>query len=129
MSTVILLEDDPGISEGFSMVLRDDGYDVYTAATLQDAPNGSGIDCVVTDLLPLRRYERCRASAWVEAVRACYPGTPLILFSEHRVAVDDAERIGADAALAKPCDIDEFVATVDRVVHERSRGLLQPQPP
>jgi len=118
MSTILLVDDDPGVRYALSEVLRDRGYHVIAAASGAEALKVlSGVDVVVTDLtMPgMDGLELC------SHIMARAPKLPVILLtahgSEHMIRL--ASSRGACGCLSKPFDIDEIARVIEhaRTLH------------
>ena len=94
MTSVLLAEDDPAISEPLARALRREGYEVDVAAdgpgTLEAAKNG-GIDLIVLDIgLPrIDGLEVCRR------IRSAGQSVPVLILTARADEVDTV--IGLDA--------------------------------
>ncbi|MBW2523127.1 MAG: response regulator transcription factor [Deltaproteobacteria bacterium] len=131
MTTILVVEDEPGIAESLAYALRRDGYTVRTVGTLADAersvdeadlvildlmlPDGSGFDL----LAQLRRQEQ--------------PPAVIILSSRDH----EADRVagletGADDYVTKPFSPREVVARVRAVLRRtapRASSQASARPP
>src|SRR6202041_623479 len=113
MTSVLLAEDDPAISEPLARALRREGYEVDVAAagpeTLEAAKNG-GIDLIVLDIgLPrLDGLEVCRQ------IRSAGHAIPVLILTAR---ADEADTVigldaGADDYVTKPFRLAELLARV-----------------
>lgn len=119
MTTILVVEDEPGIAESLAYALRRDGYTVHTVGTLADAERATGdVDLVILDLMlpdgsgfdllaQLRRQEE--------------PPAVIILSSRDH----EADRVagletGADDYVTKPFSPREVVARVRAVLRRTS---------
>ena len=116
MATIMVLDDDPVILDLLRTVLTDFGHTVLSASDLQVVPVGATADLVVIDLIPLKDYRRGQAMEWVASVRARFTGTPLIIVTAHAAALAESDRLGADAIIAKPFDVDTLAAKVKELI-------------
>lgn len=117
MSTILLVDDDPGVRYALSEVLRDRGYHVIAAASgaeaLRALAGTSAVDVVVTDLsMPgMDGLELC------SKITASAPKLPVLLLTAH--GSEQLGRIassrGACGCLAKPFDIDEIARAIEQV--------------
>jgi sigma-B regulation protein RsbU (phosphoserine phosphatase) len=120
MHRILVVEDDPAILKGLAQNLRDERYDVLTAA---DAETGLSLlqeshpDLVLLDLMLPRMsgYELCRR------VRANGRSTPIVMLSARS---EEADRIlgldvGADDYVAKPFSIAELLARIRAILRQR----------
>jgi DNA-binding response OmpR family regulator len=105
---VVLVEDDPDVSEAVSALLQDDGYRVRTVSTAEEAMSVIAQDqpiCVILDLgLPtiggVELARRIRAAQGTGIVLIVLTGS--VLASDQSAA----EAAGVDYVLHKPLDVD-----------------------
>jgi DNA-binding response OmpR family regulator len=113
MTSVLLAEDDPAISEPLARALRREGYEVGVAAdgpgTLEAARAG-GIDLIVLDIgLPrLDGLEVCRR------IRSAGQSVPVLILTARADEVDTVIGLdaGADDYVTKPFRLAELLARV-----------------
>jgi DNA-binding response OmpR family regulator len=113
MTSVLLAEDDPAISEPLARALRREGYEVDVASdgpqTLEAAKNG-GIDLIVLDIgLPrLDGLEVCRR------IRSSGQVVPVLILTARADEVDTVIGLdaGADDYVTKPFRLAELLARV-----------------
>jgi CheY-like chemotaxis protein len=113
VSTVLLVDDDPGVRFALTEVLRERGYHVTCAASgAQALTLLAGIDVVVTDLA----MPGMDGLELVSQIRARAPGLPVILLTAHgsEQMVRIASSRGACGCVSKPFDIDEIARVIER---------------
>src|ERR1700693_1575147 len=121
MTSVLLAEDDPAISEPLARALRREGYEVDVAAdgpgTLEAAKNG-GIDLIVLDIaLPrIDGLEVCRR------IRSAGQSVPVLVLTARADEVDTVIGLdaGADDYVPKPFRLAEFLARVRALLRRGS---------
>ena len=118
MTTVLLVDDEPGVRFALSEVLHDSGYGVVSAGSGPEALAAlDGVDVVVTDL----SMPGMDGLELVSQIAARAPALPVILLtahgSEHLVRI--ASSRGACGCLSKPFDIDEIAQVVERALGRR----------
>jgi DNA-binding response OmpR family regulator len=113
MKKILVLDDDHVILDLLNTVLTDAGYDT-TLATGPDAiPANANVDLVITDLVPLKAYQRESALAWVASLRARFAGAAVFVLTAHRAAAAEDDNLGASAIITKPFDVDALLARID----------------
>ncbi|MCC6177100.1 MAG: response regulator [Chloroflexi bacterium] len=114
---ILIVDDDRGLQETLQGILDFEGYEPMLA--------GDGIealaqidrhrpDAIILDLM------MPRMDGWTFAreldQRGLRPGIPLIVLTADGRAQEKGEQVGADAALAKPFDLDILLDTLARLV-------------
>ena len=118
MSTVLLVDDEPGVLFTLTELLAEHGHKVVTARSGAEAmPLVDEADTVVTDL----QMPGMDGLALLAQINARDPQLPVILLTAHgseRVAVQ-AIKSGAHDYIAKPFDIDEVGVVIERALETR----------
>ena len=115
MGSILLVEPDPAISESWSEAITASGHSVATASGIREAwtvVRDGGFDVVVVDV-----YDP--GSGVVDLARgmnALPDAPPIILVSDSPAAPWISVRIGAATFVAKPCDPDEVVSALNRLL-------------
>jgi len=117
---VLLIDDDPGLSEVIGMLLEREGYAVARAATVKQGialVEAGGLDLVVTDL----KLPDGTGLDAVKAIRARHPALPIIMITSYSSmeSAIAALRLGAVDYIIKPFNNDEFLNAIARALHER----------
>ncbi len=115
VTQILVIEDDRPIRDLFRDVLRDEGYEARFVEGLEEAAADASPDLVITDLAGLHGYDRRLARALVDRVRQRFPATPIIVCTAHDQAMEETDRLGADAVLHKPFPIEALIETVARL--------------
>lgn len=121
---ILVVEDDESLREALLEVLGDEGHEVRVAEHGADAletldgwePEVLVLDLMmpVMDAFEFREHQRRRAAALEARV---------LVLSAARDLGGAAERLNADAYLAKPFRLDEMLTTVDRLLDDhRAEG-------
>jgi len=114
MTTVLLVDDDPGVRFALTEVLRDRGYRVISASSgAQALALLVGVDVVVTDL----SMPGMDGLELVSHIAAYAPRLPVILLTAHgsEQLVRLASSRGARGCVSKPFDIDEIARVIEDV--------------
>ncbi|HVP38649.1 MAG TPA: response regulator transcription factor [Candidatus Saccharimonadales bacterium] len=119
MSRILLVDDDPELLQVLSLRLQQDGYDVATANTGDQAiaeASRRPPDLMVLDLgMPrgngFKVLERVRASVRTAA-------TPVIVLTGNLEPAFEirARKAGADEFLHKPTELADLVATIQKLL-------------
>ncbi|HKW16533.1 MAG TPA: response regulator [Terriglobales bacterium] len=116
---VLLVDDEPNILMTLEMVLEGEGFDVHTASSGRAAKAAlahSTFDVILTDLSLESR------DTGYDIVRAAkdHPAKPATLvMSGFPDLLCNWQSQGADAALQKPTEVPELLATINRLVVQR----------
>ncbi|HEY0480765.1 MAG TPA: response regulator [Kofleriaceae bacterium] len=118
MTTILLVDDDPGVRYALTEVLCDRGYRVVGVDSGARALAAlDGVDVVVTDL-SMPGMDGLELTSRI-AARA--PALPVILLTAH--SSDQLVRVassrGACSCLSKPFDIDDIARVIEGVLAAR----------
>lgn len=124
---ILVVEDDPVISNGIVVGLGLAGFTVDAVSTCTDARAGlqaSTFDAVVLDLM----LPDGSGLDVVRELRAASDRTPILLLTARDRVSDRIQGLdsGADDYLGKPFDLDELAARV-RAVTRRAQGRAEPR--
>jgi DNA-binding response OmpR family regulator len=112
---VLVVDDDADVRGILGMLLSREGYQVITAidgaAALEHVTNAR-INLVILDL----QMPRLDGDVFRKVFRERGAGAPILLITGAEVSPEDLTRIGADAYIAKPFDVDVVLETVARLV-------------
>jgi DNA-binding NtrC family response regulator len=115
VGSILLVEVDPAISDEWATALGAIGHVVHTAALAREAlpmVRDGGIDVVIVDA----HDPRVGTVDLARNIALLPDAPPLILVSGSPHAPELSARMGAVAFVPKPCDAQEIVVAVDRVV-------------
>lgn len=115
MGSILLVEPDPATSEVWSEAIAASGHSVATASGIREAwtvVRDGGFDAVVVDV-----YDP--GSGIVDlalSMNALPDAPPIILVSDSPAAPWISVRIGAATFVPRPCDPDEVVSALNRLL-------------
>jgi DNA-binding NtrC family response regulator len=117
---ILVVDDDPGLSEVIGMLLERESYAVKRAATMKEGISlveAGELDLVVTDL----KLPDGTGLDVIAGVRACRPRLPIIMITSYSSmeSAIDALRAGANDYVIKPFNNDEFLRCIARALNER----------
>ena len=117
MATLVIVDDEPGIVEEVKVFFEEEGYHVYTADSGEEGievirkrkPDLVLIDVKLPDISGLQVLEETRKVS---------PRTKTIVITGYvdQSLIDQAERLGRDAFLQKPFDLEALKNEVDRLL-------------
>lgn len=123
---ILIVEDDDALARVTKLRLESEGYSVHTE------PNGAKslgwaadhtVDLVILDLrLPdMSGYEVCKQLRRIQHPWA----VPVLMLTAMQEPVDQLKGFvhGADAYLTKPCEPDELLKTISRLLGEMSASF------
>jgi CheY-like chemotaxis protein len=115
---IALVEDDPGLSDNLSELLRDRGFSVVTAASVVDAERLGGVAPFAT-VVDVRVPGGPDCAALLTLARA-FPCLPMLVMTAYQegAAQVGSERLAAvtpDAVFFKPFDPARLVAALERL--------------
>jgi DNA-binding NtrC family response regulator len=128
MGSILLVEADTVTSEAWSSAIAASGHSVLTASGMREAlmmVRDGGIDAVVIDT-----YDpRAGLVELAQHMNALPDAPPIILISESPAAPAVSVRIGAAAFLPKPCEPDEVVWAIGRLLWRvRPLAIIDDEP-
>jgi DNA-binding response OmpR family regulator len=112
LAHILLIEDDPSISNLLEFVLQAEGYAVTACATPQQAMtllDRGGFDLVITDGFSTAPEAVVASTADVVSKAGV---TPVALFTAHVIDVASARAAGFRDLITKPFDLDTLVRQV-----------------
>jgi CheY-like chemotaxis protein len=116
---VLVVDDESSVAQVVVDALADEGYEVRWAANGREALAVLGAwlpDLIVLDLMmPVMDGRAFRAAQ--RHLSGPAATVAVLVLSGMREARATAEALGAAAALTKPFDLDDLVATVDRLLN------------
>jgi CheY-like chemotaxis protein len=125
VSTILIVDDYPDALQVWDLYLRASGFEVLTAADGEAALAQATThhpDLIVMDLeLPgMSGAEVARALRAQDSTRRI-PKIAVTGYSQPR-QLDEARKSGFDDILIKPCDPDELIAVIKRLLNGSSAG-------
>ncbi len=113
----MVVEDDEAIRETLAEVLEGEGYGVLRASNgaeaLEQLHDSRHADLILLDLMmPVMDGWELRARLRSDPSLA---GIPVVVVSAHHAVGSQADRLGVQAWLAKPFDIDHLLGTIGRL--------------
>ncbi len=127
LPAILVLDDEPDLLELLSILLTGAGYRVQTVQTADDMERyfqeGELPVLFVLDLLLSGSHggELVRHLKEAERTR----DMPILMVSAHPGAEQEARAGGADAFLAKPFDIDEFLSLVSSLLDRQKAEPIE----
>jgi DNA-binding NtrC family response regulator len=117
---ILVIDDDPGLSEVIGILLEREGYGVEIAGTVKaglERLGASAADVVVTDL----KLPDGTGLDVIAGVRARRPRLPIIMITSYSSmeSAIDALRAGANDYVIKPFNNAEFLAAIARALNDR----------
>jgi DNA-binding NtrC family response regulator len=117
---ILVIDDDPGLSEVIQLLLSREGYAAERAGTLKaglQRIEAAEVDLVVTDL----KLPDGTGLDAIRMIRERHPRVPIIMITSYSSmeSAIAALRAGAVDYIIKPFDNDEFLHAIDRALAER----------
>ncbi len=114
--SVLVVEDDPDLVELVGEILGDAGYQVASAADGLEALQRVEAEMPGVILLDMR-MPRMNGWEFAREFHARYDRTcPIVVITAAENARERAEEIGAEDWIAKPFDLEQIVAAVERLL-------------
>ncbi len=129
METILLIDDEPAITESLGYALKRAGFTTKAASTLEMASamfNESAFDCIILDLM----LPDGNGLDWLRTIRQGST-VPVIILSSHDAVVDRVVglEMGADDYVNKPFSPREVVARIRailrRSIEEVSTSIIE----
>jgi DNA-binding response OmpR family regulator len=122
---VLLVDDEPGVLNAVRRSLRNEPYEVITAASCEEALGWLDelpVDLLITD----QKMPRMTGTDLLDVVRKRYPRTVTAMLTGHRKpsTVLKGLKAGTDTFLYKPWDDGVLVETVRRLLGKGAVGEL-----
>jgi DNA-binding NtrC family response regulator len=114
---VLLIEDDPDVGMLLVDVLESSGVPTMLRAAPQQLTDELQPRVVVTDLFCQLWYDRQRASSYVATLSERFPNIPIVVVTGFSEAAHDVLKLGANAVIEKPFDIDALSQIVLSLYH------------
>jgi CheY-like chemotaxis protein len=123
---ILIVEDDPDILSSLAEAIREEGFEVETAANGYQALSRlehQRADLILLDLMmPLM-------DGWkfLEIARRRFPAlnAPVVLLSAVHNLTEEARRLGVSGFLAKPFDLEDVARVVHQLCDRRPEGPRQ----
>jgi len=117
MAVLLIVDDEPGIVEEVKAFFEEEGYRVYTADSGEDGiklvqklkPDLLMVDIKLPDVSGLRVLEAAKGSS-------AKTKTIVITGYVDQTLIDQAEKLGRDAFLQKPFNLEVLKGEVDRLL-------------
>lgn len=113
---ILLAEDDDGISQIISYILKEDGHTLFMVTQEEEVGKvllSERIDIVLMDV-SLGGADGGKITKRIKS--SVHKAVPIILMSAHPDLKELCGKVGADGYLVKPFDISELLAIVRRFV-------------
>ncbi len=127
MGSILLVEADSVASEVWAAAIAASGHSVLTAVRMREAlavVRDGGIDAVVLDA-----YDPCAGVVELaQRINALPDAPPIILVSDSPTAPWVSVRIGAATFVPKPCEPDELVAAIARLLWRARPAVVGDEP-
>lgn len=125
-ANILIVEDDPDILSSLAEVLREEQFDVETAANGYQAL--SRLESHMPDLILLDLMMPLM-DGWkfLEVARQRFPAmrAPVVLLSAVHDLPTEAERLGVAASLPKPFDLEDVARIAHELCDRRAEGPRQ----
>ena len=119
---VLIVDDEPGVRESVSMVLKD-AYEPVAVSSGQEALQAVAaqpVDVVLLDIV----MPGMDGLQVLEEIHARHPQLPVIMLTATKTVKTavDAMKLGAFDYLTKPFDVDELRIVLDKATQQRGPG-------
>lgn len=111
-SRLLVAEDDADLQYILKLVLEEEGYQIVTASSLEEAlglVNEQHFALILTDLFAKMPHNPLGSA---QILKQHAPATPVAVMTGWRLSVEEIERQGFRFLVPKPFDLDELLALV-----------------
>lgn len=125
---VLIVDDEPGMLESLSDVLKREGYKITTALDGRSAVGlvkRTGFDIVILDIV----LPDVNGIEILKEIKQIAPYTEIVIISAHATVKNSVESLnqGAYAYILKPFDPDEVKAVLRRIIEKQKTSLERNQ--
>jgi DNA-binding response OmpR family regulator len=124
MRTVLLVDDDPLVHQLYGMLLKREGFEIFSAESaakaLEQAANQAPDVMVLEIDLPDMSGLAVLKTLQQQGVTLNMPVIVTTSFTEYRVCELEAKAFGATSFLAKPYSPTQLLAEIKRVLQQRT---------
>ena len=123
MKKILIVDDETGIVEEVKSYFEEEGFEVHAADTGKDGleqlekvqPDVLLLDMKLPDMSGLNVLKACKATS---------PNTKIIVNTGYvdQHLIDEAERLGRDAFLHKPFNLERLMEEVTRLLTEKKES-------
>ena len=121
MAVVLIIEDDPSLSDLLRQVLEDEGHRAIVASTLDEAEQAARDEPFELVLADLIEFDLRSGPGSVQALRSVAGDRPVLLCTGQPGAQTLADTPGLAGVLQKPFDLDELLSCVDSALEGAAR--------
>lgn len=115
---MLLIDDEVSIRALYTEELSDEGQEVITVGTCDEAP--SCIDSAQPSVVILDiRMDDCHGLDLLQQIRMAHPDLPVILNTAYDSYRDDVKSIGADDYVVKSYDLAELKAKLSSLLRKK----------
>ena len=122
MKKLLIVDDESGIVEEVKTYFEEEGYKVFTADTGKEGLDALALhqpDLVLLDM-------KLPDMSGIQILKVCketYPATKVIVNTGYvdQNIIDEAERLGRDAFLQKPFNLERLQQEIERLLNPDSR--------
>src|SRR5437762_2205956 len=112
MAAVLIIEDDPALSELIRGVLEDEGFRAVVAFSLAEAESVIAQEPIAVIVADLIEFDEQRPARCAQALRSVAGTRPIVLCTGQSGVAGLAEAIGVVALVLKPFDLDVLLGSI-----------------
>ena len=118
MPKILILDDEESIRILYAEVLKDEGYEVMTTGSCQEALrliHDEHPSAVILDI----RMDDCDGLDVLQEIRLAHPNVPIILNTAYDSYREDVKAVAADEYVVKSHDLLELTSRLAEVLEEK----------